>query len=258
MRSLMRARRSVRNKYKTPSGKYYQRRFRMRSNPGGMFVDTLKSAAPVAAALYGTRFISRWAAPRIPGFNMVPAVAQGPVMAGLMVFGAHFLTKKVGKLSKYRGQILLGAGLNLVDQIVSAVAPASVKGAFGLGEYHSVYDNALSDYIAVGASPLDDEITLSDYVEVGQLEEELGAMEELGLMEELGEAEASANAATIDASNAFLGGVSQSAMMKPIASQPMVAAIPTRSFTRKVPRAGTGYDSSKTLYTGIFAGGFGN
>lgn len=257
--SLMRARRSIRNRYKTPLGTAYKRRYKMRSNPAGMFMDTLKQAAPVAAGLYGSRFVSRFSS-KIPGFNSLPAVAQGPVAAGLVVLGAHFLTKKVKPLMKYRGALLLGSGLNLIDQVVSAFAPDSLlhsvglisqgdKVKLGLGEYHSVYDGAMSDYIGVGSTPIDDEITMSDYIEVGQLEEELGAMEELGMgaEEELGQDP-----------NSYLGGVSSSSMLKQISAQPMVAAVPTRSFTREIARSGQGYDSPKSVYTGIFSGGFGN
>jgi hypothetical protein len=37
----------------------------------------------------------------------------------------------------------------------------------------------------------------------------------------------------------------------------MVAAIPARSFTRRVRHAGAGYDKPGVLYGGIFSGGFG-
>jgi hypothetical protein len=132
---------------------------------------------------------------------------------------------------------------------------------FGLADY-GIYDEAMSDYVEVGdylevgAEPIDDDITMSDYVEVGQLEEELGALEEeLGLEEDLGVEE---ELGGDPLSRAYLGGTARGSMLRQIGRKPMVAAIPTRSFTRKIARAGTGYDKPGVLYGGIFAGGFGN
>jgi hypothetical protein len=181
-------------------------------------------------------------------------------MAGLVFFGAHMATKKVKPLKKHRGGIMLGTGLNLIDNVLMAFAPDNVKAMFGLADY-GIYDEAMSDYVEVGdylevgADPIDDDITLSDYVEVGQLEEELGALEEeLGLEEDLGvEEELGAD----PLSRAYLGGVPRSAMLRQVGRKPMVAAIPARSFTRRVRHAGAGYDKPGVLYGGIFSGGFG-
>lgn len=245
---MLRARRSIRNRYKTALGRATQRRYRMRSNPGGVIMDTLKAAASVAIPLYAARAVSFGIAGRIPGLNRVPSQFQGTVMAFLLGVAGHFATKKIGRLAKYRGHIMLGLGLNFLDNVLSAVAPASIKTRIGLGD---VYADGLGDYVEVGAQPIDDDMTLSDYVEVGDYievgaEEELGATveEELGLEEELG-------------ADAYLGGVQQSSMLAPIARTSALQSVPARSFTRQVPRAGAGYDNPRQLYGGVFAGGFG-
>lgn len=225
----------------------------MRSNPGiGGMVDVIKQVLPIALSLYGARAISGKLAGRIPGFDRIPSQFQGPAMAALLMFGAQFATKKVSFLAKHRFGILAGTGINLIDSVLSAFAPASVKSMFGLGD---TYDDGLSDYVQVGATPIDDNLTLSDYVEVGdyiqtdglgQIEEELGLSEELGVEEELGDS----------LSRAYLGGVSQSSMLRQVPTRPMLAAVPQRSFTRDVPEAGSNYDNSNRLYGGVFAGGF--
>ncbi len=230
----------------------------MRSNPsfgGGLkgivsgFITVVKEAAPVAIALYGSRAASAQLAPRLPGFNRIPAAAQGPVMAGLMILGGHLLTKHVGFFKKFRMGIMVGTGVNLFDQVVSAVAPPQVKAMFGLGDMYSTglgeYVN-VGDYIEMGgAPPIDDDITLNDYISVG-LSEELGVEEDLGLEEELGGA--------LDRS--YLGGVSQSSMLRQVPVQRMLAPVPARSFTKEIGNAGPGYDKADVLYGGIFAGGY--
>lgn len=165
----------------------------MRSNPNmNTLGGVIKQALPIAGSLYGARFLSYKLAGQIPGFNRIPQQYQGTAMAGLVFFGAHMASKKVKPLKKWRGALMIGTGLNLIDNVLSAFAPANVKGMFGLSDY-GIYDEAMSDYVEVGdylevgADPIDDDITMSDYVEVGQLEEELGALEEeLGLEEDLG------------------------------------------------------------------------
>jgi hypothetical protein len=248
-RSMLRARRAIRNRYKTALGRATMRRYRMRSNPGGVIIDTLKSAAMIAIPLYGARALSFGLSGRVPLLNRVPAQFQGTVMAAVIGAVAHFATKKIGRLAKYRTQVMIGVGINFLDNILSAVAPASVKTRIGLGD---AYADGLGDYIEVGgAPPINDDMTLSDYVEVGDYievgaEEELGASveEELGLEEELG-------------ADAYLGGVQQSSMLAPIPRVPSMEAVPQRSFTKAVPRAGAGYDNPRQLYGGVFAGGFG-
>ena len=254
VRTIRRARRSLLNRPRSLGARNYARRYRMRSNPGGMFVDMIKSAIPVGLAIYAGTAVSTSLASRIPGLNLIPAKFQGTAMAALMGLAGHFATKKIAKLGKYRGPIMLGLGVNLLNNLVSALAPASLKSriglsgdlfADGLGDYVSV--GGLGDYVSVGgAPPLDDQMTLADYVEVGA-EEELGATveEELGLEQELGGPEA------------YLGGVQQSSMLAPIPSVSPLQTIPARSFTKEVPRAGAGYDNPRNLYGGVFSGGFG-
>jgi hypothetical protein len=223
------------------------RRSYRRNGLGGEMMSVVKTALPVAASLYLTRFIINKISPMIPGLDKLGTFSKPAVSAG-MVVAAHFGTKK-GPLSKWRDGILMGTGLNLIDSLVGAFAPADVKAMFGLADA-GLYDRSLSeyvetgDYLRVGATPIDDDIALSDYVTVNGIEEELGMLEqELGVEEDLGDDR--------------LGGVSQSSMLKQIPGMSFEAPVPTRSFTRQVPHAGSGYDNSNLLYTGSFAGGLG-
>lgn len=220
----------------------------MRSNPGfvGGAMDVVKMALPIAISIYGARALSKQL-PSLPGFNMIPAGFQGIAAAGGTVVAAHFLTN-LSMLRKYKGAAMTGAGINLIDSVLSAFAPASIKSMFGVGD---IYDNGLSDYVTMGeymsmGSPIDDDITLNDYVEVGALQEELGVEEELGLEEELG--------SSLD--RAYLGGTSSESMLRTVGQTSMIGAVPQRSFTRDVRRAGSGYDKANVLYGGIFGGGF--
>lgn len=214
--------------------------------------DFAKQVLPVAFALYGARAVSsKLLTVNIPGFNSIPLQYQSPAMAGIVFVGAHFLTKKVRFLNKWRGGIMIGTGINLVDQVLSAIAPANVKQLFGLAGMGDYVE--MGDYLSVGATPIDDDITLRDYVEVG-VEEELGLDEELGLEEELGALQTATGTGPLN--RAYLGGVSRGSMLKQIPSSPMLAAVPERSFTRRVPQAGAGYDNAESVYGGIFGGGF--
>lgn len=234
-----------------------RRKYRLRSNPvnikgtlGGL-MNLVKHAAPIALALYGSRMLSGKIAGKVPGINRLPVNFQGPAMAGVIALVGHLATgsrwaPKV--LRNYRGSIMLGVGLNMVDALFSAFAPASVKSMFGLAD---IYDNGLSDYVQVAdyvqvdGTPIDDDITLSDYVTVDGVQEELGLEEELGVEEELG-----------GLNNAFLGGVSSDSMLRNVGNMPLVANVPERSFTRSIRHAGSGYDKADVLYGGVFAGGF--
>ena len=223
-------------------------------------MGAVRQAVPVALSLYGARALSFSLAPRIPGLDRLQFGGRdfsGTAMAGIVLFGAHILTKRIAGLRKWRGGIMVGTALNFIDNLVSAVAPAEVKSMFGLGNdtlYAPVGEYVeIGEYIEIGdAPPIDDDITLSDYIEVGQVEEELGMItEELGVEEDLGALP----------SNAWqrpnLGGVMPSSMLKQIPQRQMLAPVPARSFTKKVPQAGPGYDKPGVLYTGIFSGGFG-
>lgn len=220
-----------------------------------MLMVGLKQAVPVALSLYLTRALINKIGPSIPGVDKLGSFAKPVVAAGVMV-AASYATKK-GPLAKYRQGIMLGTGLNLVDSLVSAFAPAEIKAMFGLGD-SGMYDRAMGefvnvgDYLQVGATPIDDDIALSDYVEMSGVEEELGALqEELGLEEELGNGSPFG-----DSGPNRLGGVGQSSMLKALKASSAVGAVPARSFTKNVPNAGPGYDNSSLLYTGIFAGGY--
>lgn len=254
--SLLRARRAIRNRKRTPLASATIRRYRMRSNPGGV-MELIGAVLPVAGSLYATRVIANKLAPMIPGLNSLPAQFQGPVVAVGMLGIGYVATKKIAALKKHGAGILIGAGINLFDSIIKSFAPTEVRAAFGLG---GIYDSALGeynqvgDYLQVGATPIDDDITLSDYVAVGDdLQQELGLEEELGLSQELGLEQELGNDSL---SRAYLGGVARGSMLAPVQQQQLLAPIPARSFTKEVGRAGAGYDNQNTLYTGIFAGGY--
>ena len=265
VKALRRARRSIkRARRRGGRAGAYARRYHMRANPGlagipGTLMAAVKVAVPVAASLYLTRFIVAKIGPSIPGLNSMPAQLQGPALATGMVVLASFATKK-GPLAKYRAGIMIGVSLNLVDTLVKAFAPDSVKTMFGLGD-SGMYDQALGeyarigDYLQVGAvEPIDDDIALSDYVEMSGIEEELGAIqEELGVEEELGNGGGSPFG---DDGPNNLGGVGQSSMLKALKSASAVGVVPQRSFVKQIPSAGPGYDNPSALYTGNFSGGF--
>jgi hypothetical protein len=221
----------------------YGRRYRRRSyrrNPGGFLIDLAKRALPVLVGFYGTRLIVNKIGPMIPGVSALGTL-QGPVLALGGVVGMNVLTKKVGALAKHRNELMMGSMFQALDSLIHAFAPPSVKALVGMSDYVSV-----GDYFAVGATPLNDQMTMSDYIAVGSdgVEEELGIEEELGVEEELG--------------NDLLGGVAGGAgIMKTVPSQRFLAPIPARSFTRNIPAAGPGYDNPNQLYGGIFNGGFG-
>jgi hypothetical protein len=258
--TLRRARRSIKRARRGKQGRLaraYAKRWRMRSNPSGGVLGMLKTAVmaalPVAASLYLTRVLVNKLAPMIPGVDKLGAFSRPAVSTGVLV-AAHFATRK-GPLAKHRPGIMLGATINLVDSVVSAFAPSEIKGMFGLGD-SGLYDGAMgeyremSDYIGVGATPLDDRMTLSDYIGVGDIEQELGAIQqELGVEEDLGLLEQ-------ELGDDLLGGVSQSSMLAPIPSRTFEAPIPQRSWTKRVPRASENYDNPGSLNTGIFARGF--
>ena len=227
----------------------------MRTNPAivGELMSVVRAAAPVALSVYLARTITRKVGPMIPGLDKLGTFA-GPATALGFVAAAHVATSKVRVLQKFRTQILIGAGINLVDALVSAFAPSNVKSMFGVGD-HGLYDRALSEYVGtsdyVGAEPIDDDIALSDYVSVDGVTEELGALqEELGVEEDLG-------ALREELGDDRLGGVSQGSLMRAIPQRSFVAPVPARSFSRGVMNAGPGFDNESVLYTGVFAGGFG-
>jgi hypothetical protein len=217
-------------------------------NPKGV-VDALKSAIPFAASLYGSRFVTNKVGPMLPGVDALGTAAK-PAVAGLVMLGAHFATKKVKVLKKHRGAIMVGAGINVLDCLLGAFAPESVKSMFGIAGEVPVAPEVeptegyftTSDYYAVGdAPPLDDQLALQDYVSVGDDEQELGLEQDLG---------------AADFADRRLGGVHRGQMLRPVKSASMLAPVPARSWTREVPEVGRGFDSHRSLYTGVFSGGW--
>jgi hypothetical protein len=236
--------------------------YRVAKNPKGV-VDALKSAIPFAASLYGSRFVTNKVGPMLPGVDALGTAAK-PAVAGLVMLGAHFATKKVKVLKKHRGAIMVGAGINVLDCLLGAFAPESVKSMFGIAGEVPVAPEVeptegyftTSDYYAVGdAPPLDDQLALQDYVSVGDdLYSDMGAEEDLGMLEQELGLEQDLGAA--DFADRRLGGVHRGQMLRPVKSASMLAPVPARSWTREVPEVGRGFDSHRSLYTGVFSGGW--
>lgn len=213
----------------------------MRTNPAivGELMSLVRAALPVAASLYVSRIVANKVGPMIPGVDKLGTMTKPVVALGICV-GAHYGTKR-GPLTKWRGSIMLGTGLNLIDSLISAFAPADVKSMFGLGD-SGLYDKALSEYVTTGEYV--EMEGLSDYVTVDGVTEELGAIqEELGVEEDLGD------------SGGFMGGVPKG-MLKALPAMRSTMTVPARSFSREVPAADEAYDNSAVLYAGIFKGGF--
>jgi hypothetical protein len=206
----------------------------------------LKQVVPIAASLYAGRMLSAKLDGRLP---VVPAQFQSvAVSAGLLAL-AHFATKRVGMLRKYRDGIMIGLGINLIDKALKSFAPG-VAGMLGVGEYVT-----LGDYLSVGAPPIQDNIALSDYVSVGEygeLEQDLGLDQELGMLEQELGVEQDLGAF----GDNRLGGVSRGSMLAPVQSQRWLSPVPPRSFTSEVPGFNSDFDNPARLYTGMFAGGF--
>lgn len=236
-RRRRRRRSSGRRSHRRGMRRYASRRRSYRRNPGGMLMDLAKRALPALGGFYLTRVVVAKVGPMLDSLGAI----KGPVVAAATVFGLNIATTKVAALAKHRTELMLGAGVSLLDQVITAFAPASVKQMIGLSDYVQ-----MGDYIGIGATPLNDRMTLSDYVAVGGdgVEEELGLEEELGVEEELG--------------NDMLGGVASGAsLLAPVPTKSFVQPIPTRSFTMNIPKATTAYDNPSDLYGGIFNGGFG-
>lgn len=230
----------------------------------------------------------------VPGLSAIPSKIRGPAMAGVLFGAGHFATKKTS-LRKVRTGVLVGLGLNLIDTLLSALAPPSLKSMFGLaGADEDIYGPALADYVAMddyvaleGAPPIENHLTLSDYIavgdtdldpdmeglesELGNIEQDLGAIEDdMGdeAYEDLGGADAYQDLGDADAyqelgggfmdfANRKIGGVNRRMMRAPIRRKRARAPVPRRRFTRPIPRVSHAFDEPAQLYTGIFSGGFG-
>lgn len=211
-----------------------------------MLIDLAKKAAPVLVGVIVSRVLIKQAN-KIAAFSKL-GQAQAPALAIGAVLLTHVLTKKVGKLAKYRTELMLGTSLNALDVLISTFAPASVKGMIGTGDF---YSQAFGDYVQMnpvngfgdymyaggGGPPISE---MGEYVSIGAVEEELGAVEEeLGMVEEeLG---------------SIPGGLSEGSLLRPVPSQAMLAPVPDRSFVRPVPPATQAFDNPSSLYRGIFA-----
>jgi len=262
VKALSRARHTVKYQraYGGSGARRYLKKHRMRTNPKrrrsyrrrnpaagvsgakSAVVTSIKAALPIAISLYASRVISRKLLPRVPGLSGLGTHAA-PVGAGLLLVLGHFATKKVGKLKKHRGSIMIGLGLNAVDVILNTYAPASVKAMVGLGDSYDALQQATGEFVETG-----EYLEQGDYISVGA-EEELGIEAEMGMLEaEMGMGE----------DNIGTGiGTQSPSMWSRVASQAMVAPVQARSFTRKVRGVGPDYDSNMAgLYQGIFAGGF--
>lgn len=252
VRSLVRARRTIKYQKRYGSGraKHYMSRYKMRSNPSFKDVlNTMKQAVPVVASLYATRLLlNQPFVQKIPGIDKLGKHAT-PLLAVGAVALAHFATR-TKFLSKWRGGILLGTGLNAVDTLIRAYAPANVQSMMGLQplsdyiQLGDVYDEALGDYVNLSA-----EEDLGDYVQMGDdgLESEMGMLES-----EMGD--------TGTASQLQIGtGIGQRAgagMLRPVPARSMVKAVPERGFVKEVPDVTEAYDDARVLYKGIFSGGY--
>ena len=224
---------------------------RRKNSLGGIMDLLMKKALPTVGTLYAARLVSGKLSSKIPGLDKIPDQFRGPALAAALVGAGHFATKKVAMLKKHRESIMVGLAINFIDQVVGAFAPADIKGMIGisdadtygpqLAEYMTV-----DDYVTVGADPIDDDITLADYVQIGELEQDLGMLEQdLGVEEDLG-----------DFANRHLGGVSRSSMAAPVAHKKYLAPVPARSFTKPVPGFSDNFDNPSRLNTGIFSGGW--
>jgi hypothetical protein len=240
-------------------GGLYRKRIRNPFGPmvGGM-VEVMKQALPMAASLYGARFIINKFGPSVPGVNQLGTTWTKPVLSGALLGAGMLFTGagKLGFLRKWRFGILAGLGINVIDSVVSALAPPDIKamvGLAGMGEYMTLsgyppISSGMGEYVQFGTNQ-----EMGDYIEVGT-EEDLGALQsELGLESELGDDPATVVPSTMG--TPLMGGAGS--MIQAVPTTAMVAAVPGRSFTSEVQPASAQYDKQDRLATGIFAGGFG-
>lgn len=218
-----------------------------------MLLDLIKRALPVLGGYYGTKLMINKLGPMIPGVSSLGSFS-GPVLSAGAVLGLNWATNKFSFARKYRSEIMLGAGLNLLDSLITAFAPASIKSMIGMSDYVAVgeYVNAMGEY-------LDDDIAMNNYIAVGA-SEELGVDEALGLEEELGVDEALGDAQPAAWDYGGLpGGIAGSpGFSKQVPGQAFNRRVPQRSFQRPVPNASSEFDNPGQLYVGSFSGGFGN
>lgn len=240
VKSLGKARRSIlwNKAYGSAQSRKFMKRYGMRSNIGGGAMDAVKRAIPVAAAMYGSKMLSAGLVPRLPVIG--GGTHAAPAAAGLLLLGASFATKKVAFLGKYRQEILMGAGLNFLDVVLTNYAPDSVKSMLGL------------PVAAVAASPTaaGEYFDMGEYLEIGGYEAEMGEYIDIGAEEDLGAY------AELGEGNIGTGiGTQSASMIRSVPRRMMSAPVPSRSFVKEVPGVGSGFDALDSLYTGVFAGG---
>ena len=127
-------------------------------------------------AIIGGKLIAG-AANRIPGIDRL-GVVKGPVVSlGLLLLAAP-VTKRVEILRRYDAEIMLGLGLNLLTEIISAFAPASIRTMLGMGTPTAALAGYSQDYL--GDAELTEDET-SNYVITNGMDEDLELEEELEL-----------------------------------------------------------------------------
>jgi hypothetical protein len=210
-----------------------RRRYKRNPSMAGILA-LIKRALPVLGSILVGKLIQKQIVSNVSQVSSLGQF-QGPVLAGALLVGAQIASSKVSFLRAHQDEIMLGLGINLLTEVISAFAPASVKTAIGMG---GIYDRALSDYVQTS-----DYLTTSDYVSTGMdgIEQELGMSQELGLSQELGE---------------IPGGLSQSALVRSVPPMSFSGQIPNRSFTSEIEDATSAFDSPGGLYAGVFRGGF--
>lgn len=138
----------------------FVRKYKMKTNPGGL-VQAVKTALPIAGSFYVSKLICN-------KLSSIPAVADvlgklpggvgKPVLAGLILAGTHYGTKR-GMLAKHRTGLMLGTALSLIDTIISTFAPADVKAMIGVGDYGY---GSLGEYVSTG-----EYVSSGEYVSTG-------------------------------------------------------------------------------------------
>lgn len=241
---------------------------RRRRNPDiGMLKSIVMKALPIGGGFLVGR-VATVGVSSLLGRLPVPAMAMGPVSSvAVLAAGAWVTGLKAmpGVVAKHRSSLLVGLALNALEKVVAAVMPSSLKARLGMGDTAD-YGRALAEYIQIGAAPpLDDRITMNEYVAVddyvavdglgslgslgamqdlAEYRQDLGFTQELGMEQDLGVFE-----------DRHLGGTHRAAMLAPVPQKKYLAPVPARSFTGTVPSIGGDYDADAEVYTGIFSHG---
>ncbi|MDX1421549.1 MAG: hypothetical protein R3322_00325 [Kiloniellales bacterium] len=300
IRGLWKARRSIiyQKGYGNAAARNFMKRYRMRSNPRGALIDSVKMAIPVAGSMYAAKAAVTALDKQFEAQLARLGKFSKPVLAGAVLAAGAFITARIKApmVQQNRQHILMGLGVNLLDTSLRSLMPEQYKKYLGAS-----VDDAAKDAVKNGdsAAPTGGfwstgdiyDQGLSEYVEMGQYEAELGEYVQLGAEEELGElyhddlseyvelgafeaelgADDVAPLPSATAPNALpmpkQGPASQigsgigtpwNALVGRVPRRSMVAAVPAKSFVKAVPSAQPSrFDKMSSLYTGIFRGGFG-